>query len=766
MLMFSSAFAFRLSPRGGRFLRAGLLGLCITGSSHAAVEGWLHWRGPFQNGTSPETGLPDTVEVGGRSELWTYDIAGRGTPVIANGRVYAFGYRGEGPDLQEFLSCLDEKTGKLLWEIGFNDYLSDTVYNRYSIGSPTVDSETGNIYLQSTCGRTMCVTPEGHVVWDLSLMERFGRLTFPNGRTGAPSVDNDRVILHCITSYWGADGPARDRFYAFDKRTGELVWSATPGVTPQDSSFSSPVFGWNNGRRVLYAGTGCGNVVAIDSRTGDPLWRYRISLGGVNSSVILMDDRVIAIQGKESVDSSEIGRMVAVKLGAEPASGQPGPVDLDVSSELWRNRLTMFTSSPILVGDRVYQVTHTGELACVDTASGAILWEHKLENSQLHASPLYADGKLYVPMISGKLYILRLKDDGVETLDAEDLGAECIGSPAIWNGRLYVHTKNRLHCFGTGSPGHGMVSGPGAYDEPQPGPLSQLEVVPNDVLLRPGEQVQFRTVGLDAKGNRLGKLPPAGFGKFIPPTARVRTEVDGDLTVAGLLTAGDRVSAGAIRAVASGGAAGTARARVLPTAPFAEAFEDFALSQDSTDAPGTKFAYPPLPWIGARFKWEVREAHGSKVLAKTLDNVLFQRAMTFIGPEDMAGYTIAADVLTDGNRRMRSNVGVINQRYIIALVGNAQILEVSSNHDRVKVSVPFRWDSGKWYRIKSRVDIAPDGTGVVRAKAWPRDETEPAAWTIEVPHRTAHRQGAPGLFGFSPQSRYPVYVDNVSITQN
>ena len=132
----------------------------------------------------------------------------------------------------------------------------------------------------------------------------------------------------------------------------------------------------------------------------------------------------------------------------------------------------------------------------------------------------------------------------------------------------------------------------------------------------------------------------------------------------------------------------------------------------------------------------------------------------------MSNYTIAADVLTDGNRRMRSNGGVINQRYIIALVGNSQVLEVSSNYDRVRASVPFRWDAGKWYRIKSRVDIAPDGTGVVRAKAWLRDDPEPESWTIEVPHQTAHREGAPGLFGFSPQSRYPVYLDNVSITRN
>ena len=60
-------------------------------------------------------------------------------------------------------------------------------------------------------------------------MEEFARLTFPNGRTGGPCVDEALVILHAITANWGTNGPARDRFYAFDKTTGELVWTSTLG---------------------------------------------------------------------------------------------------------------------------------------------------------------------------------------------------------------------------------------------------------------------------------------------------------------------------------------------------------------------------------------------------------------------------------------------------------------------------------------------------------------------------------------------------------
>ena len=352
----------------------------------APAEGWLHWRGPHQN-VLRRKGLIEEVTLGGKNHLWTFDMAGRGEAVIANGRVYAWGYEGSGPDLREYLTCLEEKTGKVIWQHGFNDFLSDIVYSRYTIGSATVDAETGNIYLMSTAGEMTCFDVDGKVLWQHSMMERFGMLTFPNGRRGAAIIDGDLVIHHCITSYWGADGPARDRFFAFNKHDGQLVWSSTPGTPPKDSSFSSPVLGYYNNKRVLYAGTGCGNLVAINARNGDPLWRYHFSYGGVNSSLLLHNnDKVIAIHGKENLDSSEVGRMAAIKIGSEPSAGQASPVVLDKSAELWRLPHVMFTSSPVLVGNRVYQVTHTGELICVDAVSGEELWgtNWKMDNFMLH----------------------------------------------------------------------------------------------------------------------------------------------------------------------------------------------------------------------------------------------------------------------------------------------------------------------------------------------------------------------------------------------
>ena len=165
-------------------------------------------------------------------------------------------------------------------------------------------------------------------------------------------------------------------------------------------------------------------------------------------------------------------------------------------------------------------------------------------------------------------------------------------------------------------------------------------------------------------------------------------------------------------------------------------------------------------------RWQIQDMDGNRVAGNTLDRVLFQRAMNFLGSEDMSNYTVEADVMTDGNRRIKSTVGLVNQRYIIALVGNWQKLEVFSNYDRFKFSVPFNIKTNTWYHLKTRVDLAADGSGVVRAKAWEKGTEEPETWTLEAPHANAHTQGSPGVYALSPQSLKKVYLDNISITSN
>tara|TARA_R110002096_G_scaffold122929_3_gene266104 strand:- start:18632 stop:20911 length:2280 start_codon:yes stop_codon:yes gene_type:complete len=748
-----------------------LLPLALLAQEDPHKGNWLHWRGPLQTGVSLEQ-----YENGkfNPEPAWTREIAGRGTPVIHDGQMYSWGYRGSGPDLEEVLSALDPLTGKVIWERTFSDFISDTVYDRYAIGAPVVDPETGNIFLHTTYGLLNCHDRDGNLLWEISMMERFGRLTFPNGRAGSCVIVDDLLITRAVTSYWGADGPARDRFFGFDKNTGELVWSSTPGVGPpflKDTSFSSPVVTVRNGRQVFYAGTGCGNLVCVNLADGKPLWRYQMSMGGINSSVLIHGDKLIGVHGKENLDTTEIGRMFALNLPSDDANSggvvdpmQKGAPRIEEGVERWRQPFGMFTSSPVLVGDRVYQVSHEGELFCMVADTGEILWHEKLDTGQLHASPAYVDGLLIVPMNLEKLFVIRPSDEGPEILHKIPMEGNCLGSPAVCNGWVYVHTMSKLYAFKFEN--DGITWGDLPKSEPiVKGPVTGIRAVPSDVLLEPGDKVDFLITSVDANGNAVGEVSSATWEKFIPPTAKVKAKLDADFDDQGVLVATESASesAGMFKGTADG-KSGFVRGRVIEALPISEDFESYDLTVDHAE--GFKFSFPPLPWIGARLKWEVRDLDGNKVLAKTLDNILFQRCQSFIGHPDSSNYTIQADLMTDGNRRVKSTVGLINQRYNCSLIGNSNLLEVSSNHERVKQSVSFPIKANSWYTLKMRVDLNDDGSGVVRAKAWEKGTGEPDTWTIEVEHKKAHKKGAPGLFGFSPQSQKSVFIDNIEITQN
>jgi hypothetical protein len=576
------------------------------------------------------------------------------------------------------------------------------------------------------------------------------------------------VIIHAITANWGKQGPARDRFYAFDKNTGDLVWSSTPGITPKDSSFSPLTFeNMPDGRRVFYSGTGCGHIVCIDARTGQPLWRFQMSFGGVNSGVIVHKNTIIAIHGKENIDASTIGRMVAIQKPEKLPSLNEDILLLGKESEVWRNSsMEAFTSSPVYRSGRLYTTIKRGELVCLNADTGEEIWVIKLAPDQVHASPTWADNKLYVPMFDGKVSVVKEDGNEAKIISQVQLDGSCLAAPAVAHGRVFIQSKKRLYCFGSDKVAPAFISQPIESLPSERDPVS-LQVIPAEFALKSGSSLAFKVYSLDETGRRIEELKDGlTWEKWIPPTAKVQSKVDAEITSNGILVAekNAKLSAGALR-VSNGNLYGVSRGRVLQDLPYEENFEEgFSLTQQSSDQ--IAFSYAPLPWLGARMRWQVQDFGGNMVAGNTLDRVLFQRAINFVGHKDMSNYTAVADVMTDGDRRTKSNVGLINQRYIFALIGNSQKLEIISNYDRFRHSVPFSFKTEIWYKLKTRVDLLEDGTGLVRAKAWPKSATEPTDWTIEVPHATPHLHGAPGVYAMSPQSKKKVYFDNLSITYN
>ena len=180
-----------------------------------------------------------------------------------------------------------------------------------------------------------------------------------------------------------------------------------------------------------------------------------MSYGGVNSGVVLHDDMVVAIHGKENVDSSVIGRMVGIRKPSKLPSLDEDIMILGSEHEVWRNNgMEAFTSSPVYRQSRIYVTIKRGELVCLDASTGEEHWVLKLAPDQVHASPAWADGKLSFPLSTESFLLSEMKGIGERSL-AKWIWAPLVWPPHPWlmEGFSYKPRKSFLLWFRSGCSG-------------------------------------------------------------------------------------------------------------------------------------------------------------------------------------------------------------------------------------------------------------------------------------------------------------------------
>jgi outer membrane protein assembly factor BamB len=203
----------------------------------ARASDWTHWRGPTQTGVSYDKNLPDKVQG---NILWRAPYGCISAPVVLNDRVYILNYDAQKikvggnvqdvPEtIQERVLCMDAKSGEKLWQHVFPVFHADIVTSRLGWTNPAADPATGYIYVHGTQGLFICLEGKtGKVVWQHSMGEEYGRVTGYGGRITSPIVDGDLAILGMVNSSWGEQGKGANRFVAFNKLTGEVVWWSEP----------------------------------------------------------------------------------------------------------------------------------------------------------------------------------------------------------------------------------------------------------------------------------------------------------------------------------------------------------------------------------------------------------------------------------------------------------------------------------------------------------------------------------------------------------
>jgi outer membrane protein assembly factor BamB len=410
--------------------------------SPALAENWPQWRGPKNDGRSPEKGLPSEWSET-KNVVWKVKLPGPGssTPCVWGDRIF---FTSMAEQDEVWLLCLDT-AGQEKW--------------RKKLGSGTVKSlpgEGGNIasaspstdgklvFAQVGSGKLAAFDFDGNERWALDLQEKYGKFEIQFGTHWTPALHKGRLYVTPLHR-------AFHQILCLDAATGNEVWRAerktdSPPRVESPDVYASP-FVWEDGDKAALIVHGDDYCTAHSLTDGKELWRvtelnpkanYNRAWRAVSSP--LVTPKLIVVPSCKS----------GVTVGVEPhvAKGEIGP-GATANGELWRiPRGTPDVPCPLLVDDVVYLWREKESLTAYDAKTGKQTGELKLTNERHRASPVYADGKVIALGREGNMFTVKPGREP-EVIAKMKLPDVFTASPAVSGGRIYLRGWTHLWAIGT-----------------------------------------------------------------------------------------------------------------------------------------------------------------------------------------------------------------------------------------------------------------------------------------------------------------------------
>jgi outer membrane protein assembly factor BamB len=194
----------------------------------------------------------------------------------------------------------------------------------------------------------------------------------------------------------------------------------------------------------VYFGTSAGLVWGYDLsplRDGRPPERvFRFYTGGDNDASVVVDDEGMLYVASQFDRDLPRAREVGQLTKLDP-SNEANPIvwKLDDQSALKGG----IYGTPGVSGDTVYAGTNGGRLLALDRATGAVRWQKNLP-PPVWGSPVIVDDVLLIGDCAGGFHAFDVSDPDADPpeLWSIDLGGCVEATPAVWDGRIYIGSRN------------------------------------------------------------------------------------------------------------------------------------------------------------------------------------------------------------------------------------------------------------------------------------------------------------------------------------
>ncbi len=413
-----------------------------------ASQFWPQWRGPLFTGEAPHAKPP--IEWNEQKNIrWKVELPGHGhgTPVIWGDRIFVTAAIPFGDELdpvpdnapgahdnkpvtrkQRYVAiALSRKDGNVLWQQTLVELLPHSgAHGSGSLASasPVTDGETLFAAFGSQ-GLFALNAEDGELIWK----KDFGDMTVKHGHGegSSPVLHGDRIAV-----VWDHE---EDSFLVvLNKKTGEEVWRKQ---RDEMTSWASPIVVEHNGKSQLIV-SGTKRIRGYDLDDGAVIWECGGMSQNIVASPVHLDGIVIA------GSSYEKRAMFGIKL-----AGAKGDIS-GTENVLWSTRRsTPYVPSPLLYDGWLYFLAHyQNVLSQMRPETGTPHNRFRLGPLyNIYASPVAANGHIYVSDLDGMTMVLKPGEEGLEQIAVNQLDEVFSASAALADGEIYLRGARYLYCI-------------------------------------------------------------------------------------------------------------------------------------------------------------------------------------------------------------------------------------------------------------------------------------------------------------------------------
>jgi outer membrane protein assembly factor BamB len=350
--------------------------------------------------------------------------------------------------------CFDRVSGTLLWSHDVAKGVRQDSRSNKASPSPATDGRQVVFFYGS--GDLACFDLDGGRRWARNIQQDYGPLAFFWTFGGSPLLYEGKLYLQVLQRNMPVDG--RDvkgnesYLLALDPRTGKTLWRhvrPSQAAAESQESHSTPVPMLHAGRRQLLIAGGDA-ISGHDPATGQELWRW----GGWNPSRAPNWPLIASPVAGDGI------ALVCVPKGQPVyAITTQGNGALDAHGVLWTSRgvreLTSEVPTPAYYDGDFFVLSDSRNcLSRVAASTGRTVWTVRTPGTaKYEASPLAADGKIYLINFNGEVAVLNATSGEVLRVIPMDQPAagEMVRSSIIAaHGQLFIRTTRRLYCVGKG----------------------------------------------------------------------------------------------------------------------------------------------------------------------------------------------------------------------------------------------------------------------------------------------------------------------------